>query len=336
MFIKYIVMISKILSKGFKIRDFVRRIYYNQNIPRHISNNYITLNNDDLELIKATLDANYSTLNDNGNDKNSVYTILDQRLEDHRKVIVPWLDSVRTLKNAKILEIGCGHGTSTLSLAEQGAKVTAIDVDETLLQAAKTRCEIYGLNVEFHKLNAIETSQFFTDGKFDFIIFWAVLEHMTLNERIKAMKDTFYMLPDGGLWCIIGTPNRLHFFDSHTSNLPFFNWLPDELAIKYSLKSTRHEYADSFQNYKGDPDEMLSFYRWGRGVSFHEIELAIKPLNELNIISTLDLFATQRGFILKLISKAYPTQPFEEFLRKQYPSINRCFFKPYLNLIIKK
>jgi 2-polyprenyl-3-methyl-5-hydroxy-6-metoxy-1,4-benzoquinol methylase len=329
-------MISKIIPKGSKLRDYIRGIFYHFNIPQHIFKNYITLDSHDVELLKASLDTSFSPITVNENDRNSVYYILNQRFEDHRKVTIPWLDSVRTLKNAKILEIGCGHGTSAVSLAEQGAQVTAIDVDETYLQIAKTRSEIYGLNVEFHQLNAIDASDFFQDRKFDIIIFWAVLEHMTINERIKAIKDTFNMLSEGGLWCIIGTPNRLHFFDSHTSGLPFFHWLPDELAIKYFKNSSRHEYVNRFQNCDGVPDEMLSFYRWGRGVSFHEIELAIKPLSELDIISSLYSYTRKRRLLSCFILKINPGTHFEIFLHRQYPDIHRCFFQPYLNLIIKK
>lgn len=329
-------MIRKTLFKCAKLKKYIRSIYYQNKIPHHISNNYITLSSYNLDLMEASSDINYSPSSDIENDNNNVFNILNQRLEDHRKVSIPWLDSVRPIRNARILEIGCGQGTSTVALAEQGAKVTAIDLDDTLLQAAKTRCKIYGLNVDFHQLNATEVLQFFSGIEFDIIIFWAVLEHMTLSERMLAMKDTYDMLPDGGLWCIIGTPNRLHYFDSHTSGLPFFHWLPDDLAILYSKKSRRLEYSDCFNKSEFNSEDINLFNRWGRGVSYHEIELAIKPLHELNIISTLQSFTEKKGLISNLITKIANRSQYEILLRRKFPDINPCFFQPYLNLIIKK
>ena len=50
------------------------------------------------------------------------------RLTINRERVVPWLDSLQSLKGSRILEIGCGTGASTVALLEQGARVTAIDV----------------------------------------------------------------------------------------------------------------------------------------------------------------------------------------------------------------
>jgi len=251
-------------------------------------------------------------------------------------ISIPWLDSVRPLKNSRILEIGCGHGASTISLAEQGAIVTAIDIDNDSIKLAKKSCEIYGLNVDFHQINGSDAASYFTKEKFDIIIFWAVLEHMTIEERMKAINGTFNMLNADGLWCVIGTPNRLHYFDTHTSQLPFFQWLPDELALRYAHISKRKGFSSSFSEISNNPEQLISLYRWGRGVSYHEIELSLKPLNDLSIISSLKTYSIERNKILKVILKPFLYSSYETYLHKQYPKINRCFFEPSLNFIIKK
>jgi 2-polyprenyl-3-methyl-5-hydroxy-6-metoxy-1,4-benzoquinol methylase len=111
-------------------------------------------------------------------------TRYDRELADHllgrpeiaRRGAVPWLDSVGALQDKLILEIGCGTGSSTVALAEQGAIVTAIDTDEASLAVAKTRCEVYGLNPSIHTLNATEILRVFGVGVFDLVIFYASLE----------------------------------------------------------------------------------------------------------------------------------------------------------------
>src|SRR5947207_646218 len=78
--------------------------------------------------------------------------------------------------------------------------------------------------------------------------FYASLEHLTLEERLQAMKRTWQMLSPGGLWCAIEIPNRLWYYDSHTSQLPFFMWLPDELAFAYSRFSPRESYRNLYRD----------------------------------------------------------------------------------------
>src|SRR3954465_742961 len=65
---------------------------------------------------------------------------LFNRLRRDREEVIPWLDGSRTIRGSRVLEIGCGTGCSTVALAEQGADVVAIDIDEPSLAVAKQRC----------------------------------------------------------------------------------------------------------------------------------------------------------------------------------------------------
>ena len=59
---------------------------------------------------------------------------------------------------------------------------------------------------------------------------------MTHRERLRSLQVASRMLVDDGVLCIIEAPNRLWPFDSHTADLPFFHWLPDELRWSTSSK----------------------------------------------------------------------------------------------------
>src|SRR5271165_2571817 len=98
---------------------------------------------------------------------------LDGRLMDDRERIVPWLESFHPLTGARVLEIGCGTGASTLALAERGAKVTAIDIRADSMQVAEDRCKAYGYPACFVMANATEIKELFSAEKFDLIIFFA-------------------------------------------------------------------------------------------------------------------------------------------------------------------
>jgi S-adenosylmethionine-dependent methyltransferase len=155
-----------------------------------------------------------------------------------------------------------------VALAEQGALRTGVDLVERSLLVARERCAAHCVIAAFHCANATDVHRRFAGEAFDLILFFAALEHMTHAERIAAMRSTWEMLPPGGLWGVIETPNRLWPEDRHTSLLPFYHWLPDDLAYRYSRFSPRRDFAGL---YTGDPHDatMTDYLRRGRGVSYH-------------------------------------------------------------------
>ena len=307
--------------------------------PHHLSANFRNLDKAKLDLVESSLRENYFTRfpkeylsTDWG--RNDLQNHLVRRLDADRNLIAPWLDAVRPLRDASILEIGCGTGGSTVALAEQGARVTAVDVDSSSLTVASERCRAYGLDVNFAHANATEVHQLFAGEHFDYIIFYAAIEHMTMEERLSAMRSTWQMLPAGGLWCVIDTPNRLWYYDAHTSLLPFHMWLPDELAFEYSRFSPRQNYRELYREYTDETK--LEFLRRGRGVSFHEFELAMKPLKELKIKSSLNLTNRKTGLFASLKWRLSTDYRYFSLLRRIAPAVHEGFLQSFLNLIVEK
>ena len=261
---------------------------------------------------------------------------LSGRLDSFRAKVIPWLDSARSLSGARVLEIGCGTGASTVALAEQGATVTAIDIDEPSLRVARDRCSAHNLQCEIVQANGAGAKQFLERERYDFVIFFACLEHMTHAERMQSMHETWSALPPGALWCVIETPNRLWFYDDHTSHLPFFNWLPDELAFAHSRFSPREPLRSSYRSLSAEA--MESFLRHGRGVSFHEFDIAIADASSLDVVSSLPLWRRKRGlFGLRELARRHKRQfRLERMLASFRPDVHRGFFQPYLDLIIRK
>lgn len=262
------------------------------------------------------------------------------RLESDRREVIPWLDDAFTLDGARILEIGCGTGASSVALAEQGVIVTATDIDEPSLRVAKCRWDAYDLNIRSRLVNATNVHESFAGEQFDAIIFWAALEHMIHRERLTAMTATWNMLAPGACWCVIEAPNRLWYKDTHTSLLPFFMWLPDDLAFDYARFSPR----DGFRNqYPTRTDEaMLAFLRRGRGVSFHEFDLTLGPASGLDVISSKAEFQ-QRGFTpeqrdtyLQSSTHRFSTQLAAMARTADARPMHDGFFQPMLDLVIRK
>ena len=252
------------------------------------------------------------------------------RLERDRKTVIPWLDKVGAIRDKRILEIGCGTGSSTVALVEQGGLVVGIDIDEGSLAVARDRCAVYGVEADFRSLNADEISATFGTQAFDTIVFYACLEHMTIAERLASLKDAWASLPEQGLLVIVETPNRLWYFDGHTAKMPFFNWLPDELAFHYSRFSSRVNFRELYRNY--DAESIEHFLRRGRGMSFHELDLAIGPSADLNVISSR---AAMDGISYRLRQSRIQRR-YKSLLKAIHPGLHDGFFDEMLYLIVRK
>lgn len=332
-------MFERFVSSRSKIKAFLKRMVIPP-ISKKLSGNFIPLTDVMRTSVEESLKSYYFTqfpanYLDTEAGKNDLEDHITGRLHQDRERRIPWLDCACSLKGCKVLEIGCGTGTSTVSLAEQGAIVTAIDIDKSSLNVARDRCRIYDLDVEFHQINSVDVADRLNGRKFDIVIFWAALEHMTEDERILAMSRTWDMLDVGGFWCVTDTPNRLFWMDKHTSLIPFFNWLPEGLAMKYARNSPRKLFRESFAN-SINPSDSIRLSRWGRGVSFHEFELAMMPLEKLKIESSMNSFHSNLSLYRVIKRKLSKDLKYEKFMTKLMPNIHPGFFQPNLDLILSK
>lgn len=253
------------------------------------------------------------------------------RLESKRNNEIPWIESFLPLFGSRILEIGCGTGCFTVPLSEQGANVLAIDIIASHMDIAKKRCDLYGLNADFRTMNATEIDNKLKE-EFDCVIFSASLEHMTYEERIQSIRAACNIVKKNGYVVVIETPNRLWIKDFHTSLCEFFHWLPDEVAIDYAKFTDRANFNESFNNLKmfsrsfhdsSAKDEVLPFLRWGRGVSYHEFQIALNRKEPLTIASSMSSFFN------------HPWDSYKIELKKYGPSyIHDAFYDPDLNIAL--
>ena len=306
-------------------------------IPSELKKNFRSLNKAQYQSLKDSLLINFykdwrSRENYSKEQYNADFLMqIKGRLELDRREIIPWLNNARSLSGQKILEIGCGSGSSSIALAEQNANLIGIDIDTNALKVARKRAKLYGLDIIFKNINCIDYLKSLKKKKFDHIIFFASLEHMTIIERITSIKSAWSLLNEKGLLTIIEAPNRLWFYDDHTSLMNFFHWLPDELAFSYSKFSKRGNFNNLYNNYSNH-DQRLHFLRRGRGISFHEFDLAIGNTEELSIISSLSKYqGIRHKFRVPKKDRIY-----KKFISDLNPKINQGFMDKYLYLIIEK
>lgn len=135
-------------------------------------------------------------------------------------------------KPARILDMGCAIGNSTLPWARhfKKSRVDAIDVAAPQLRYAHARAKALGEPVHFSQQNAEKTS--FADGSFDLVI-----SHIMLHETSRsALKNIFAechrLLKPGGLMLHLEIPrgktvieNFLYNWESWNNNETFGQYM---------------------------------------------------------------------------------------------------------------
>ena len=89
-------------------------------------------------------------------------------------------------KGKKVLEIGCGIGTDTISFARAGARVTAVDLTEKSLEVARQRAKVFGFEdrVRFYQANAEKLSETVPVEAYDLVYSFGVIHHTPHPEAV--------------------------------------------------------------------------------------------------------------------------------------------------------
>jgi SAM-dependent methyltransferase len=198
--------------------------------------------------------------------------------------VIPWLSRFRRLSECTVLEYGCGTGAVSCAFAPAVRRHIGYDIDDAAISIAAGHLRAHEAdNIE---LRAVGPEQIFDAvrehrGEPDIVLLYAVIEHMTVAERLELLAVSQEIVAADGLIVVVETPNRLVWPDWHTSFLPFLSQLPDELAVAYAHRSPRDDFREAIGQAvdQGREAGLEALTRWGRGASFHEFELAFGDLS---------------------------------------------------------
>jgi hypothetical protein len=73
-------------------------------------------------------------------------------------------------------------------------------------------------------------------GTFDFVTLNAVYEHLLPDERTLLLPQLWASLRYDGVLFVNQTPYRWYVLEHHTTALPFTNYLPESLALRYARR----------------------------------------------------------------------------------------------------
>ena len=116
-----------------------------------------------------------------------------------------WIqDTVGTLQNKKVLDVGCGGGILAESMAAQGAQVTGIDLAQRSLKIARLHSLESGIAVDYQHISA-EALASDQPASFDVVTCMEMLEHVP--DPASIIHACARLVKSGG-WVFFSTLNR--------------------------------------------------------------------------------------------------------------------------------
>ncbi len=152
--------------------------------------------------------------------QNDLRELWDRNIERHsyhsyQNQLALYRSLVHKFGSRTALDVGCAQATLALLLAEDGLRVTAVDVRQHFLDYAKTRYERG--EIRFEVANIFDRPDL---GTFDVVFANQIIEHLVYPAELLRILSAS-LAPGGAL--VISTPNHDYF----RSSLPSYRELGD-------------------------------------------------------------------------------------------------------------
>ena len=135
-----------------------------------------------------------------------------------------YIDSKSSLKNLKVLDVGCGGGLLAEALNAKGAHVTGIDVTEANIEVARLHAAKMESDINYKLITAEEMVKTESES-FDVVACLEVIEHVPdPGQLIKACSDL--LRPDGHMFLSTLNRNPRSFVTAILGAEYIFNILP--------------------------------------------------------------------------------------------------------------
>jgi SAM-dependent methyltransferase len=211
----------------------------------------------------------------------------------------------------RVLDLGCGDGTTALPAAQMGAEVLGVDIASNLVAAGNARAEALGLiNCKFQEGDASDLREL-DDESFDLVV--SIFGAMFAPRPFDVAKEMVRVTKPGGR-IVMGNwiPNDptlvaqiLKISASYSPPPPEgfvspMTWGVEDEVIERFMAAGIPEEGISFErdtytfNYPGQPSELVAAFRTYYGPTMNAFEAAAADGREAELQAELDaLFGKQ-------------------------------------------
>lgn len=174
-----------------------------------------------------------------------------------------WIDSIASLKGARVVDVGCGGGILSEAMANRGAKVTGIDLAERSLKVARLHAlETKTENLIYREVSA-EVHGKSEPSAADIVTCMEMLEHVP--DPASIVRACAQMVKPEG-WCFFSTINR--------NPMAFAQAILGAEYVLGLIPKGTHEFSRFIR-----PSELIRFCRTANLVHSQTTGLAHNPLN---------------------------------------------------------
>jgi SAM-dependent methyltransferase len=136
----------------------------------------------------------------------------------------------------KVLDLGCGDGTTAVPEAKLGAEVLGVDISSPLVAAGNARAEAEGLtNLKFQEGDATDLSEL-DDESFDLVV--SIFGAMFAPKPVDVAKEMVRVTKPGG-------------------RIVMGNWIPNDPTLVAQILKISASYSPP------PPDGFISPVKWG-------------------------------------------------------------------------
>lgn len=205
--------------------------------------------------------------------KNGQRTIFNHCLNKRQliKLII-----ANTPEEGRILEAGCGTAMLSVILADSGFKVTALDLDEEVLDYAKNNIRLADKHLDFMAGDILKLSSLFEEKYFDVTCHSGVMEHFGDHDIVKGLSEQ-RIVSKKVIFSIPNNRNKLNkkFFgdERFLSNKKWIELIKQAGFKKIALFGEYHDFQRNFGLFLPGAffRKKLSF--WWKWFSHHSIFL---------------------------------------------------------------
>ncbi|MBX9675427.1 MAG: bifunctional 2-polyprenyl-6-hydroxyphenol methylase/3-demethylubiquinol 3-O-methyltransferase UbiG [Methylotenera sp.] len=184
-------------------------------------------------------------------------------LHDINPLRLGFIDQKVSLAGKTVLDVGCGGGILSESMAQKGATVTGIDLGEKALKVAQLHSLESGINVDY-RLIAVEQLAKDAPASFDVVTCLEMLEHVP--DPASVVRACAQLVKPGG-----------HVFFSTINRNPkayLFAVVGAEYVLNMLPRGT-HDYAKFIK-----PSELAAWVRTSDLSLTHQIGMSYNPITK--------------------------------------------------------